>query len=209
MKRALFSFVVAMCMASSAFAQDVRFRWAFGISTGAGAARTFKGITGEDVVVKSGDEIKLFVAPDCKCFIYVLHQDQAGVFSTLYPADGAFPATPPTGPSSIPPGNSWLLVDDVKGTERIYLLASTSRLTELEKMLTAAAKAPSPAQQIVAELARLQKSTIARNWSERPVPIGGQVRGKPDPAHPDIAQHATVITGTGPFVSRVFIIDHR
>ena len=75
--------------------------------------------------------------------------------------------------------------------------------------MLAAAKGASPVQQIVGELARLQKGTVARNWSERPVTMGGQVRGKPDLAHPDIAQHATVITGTAPFLSRVFIIDHR
>jgi hypothetical protein len=208
--RAFASFIIAMCIASVVSAQEVRFRWAFGVATGTGTARQFKPITGEDVILRSGDEIKFFVGPDCKCFIYVLHQDQAGQFSVLYPADGAFPSAPPTDASYIPSGGSWLQVDDAKGTERIYLLASATRLTDLERLLTAAAAKPaSPSQQIVGELARLQKNTVARNWSERPVTMGGQVRGKPDAAHPDIAHHATVITGTAPFLSRVFIIDHR
>ena len=208
--RTFWAFVIAVCAVSDVIAQDVRFRWAFGVSTGAGGARKFVPVTGEDVILRSGDEIKMFVAPDCKCFIYVLHQDQAGQFAVLYPSNGAFPASPPTAPSYIPEGGGWLQVDDAKGTERIYLLASTTRLTSLEQMLAAAAaKGPSPTQQIVGELARLQKSTVARNWSERPVTMGGQVRGKPDPAHPDIATSATVITGTAPFFSRVFIIDHR
>lgn len=209
MMRVVRFFVVAMCLASTALAQDVRFRWAFGVATGAGAARRFAPITGEDVTLRAGDEIKMFVGPECKCFIYVLHQDQAGQFSVLYPADGAFPATPPTTASYIPPGSAWLEVDDSKGTERVYLLASTTRLASLEQMLSEAAKKPTPAQQIVGELARLQKTTLARNWSERPVTMGGQVRAKQDAAHPDIARNATEITGNAPFFSRVFIIDHR
>ena len=208
--RTFSSFIVAMCVASTVCAQNISFRWAFGVSTGAGAARTFKPITSEDVTLKAGDEIKMYVgAEQCKCFIYVLHQDQAGQFGVLYPADGAFPSTPPSAASYIPSGGGWLTVDDSKGTERLYLLASTTRLADLERMLSAASKGPSPTQQIVGELARLQKNTLARNWSERPVTMGGQVRGKPDPAHPDLAQHAKEITGSGPFLSRVFIIDHR
>jgi hypothetical protein len=212
MMRAFRFFVIAMCAASTALAQDVRFRWAFGVATGAGQARHFAPITSEDVTLRAGDEIKMFVGPECKCFIYVLHQDQAGQFTVLYPADGAFTATPPSAASYIPAGGGWLEVDDSKGIERIYLLASTTRLTALEQLLTAAAstaKPPSPAQQIVGELARLQKTTVARNWSERPVTMGGQVRAKQDAAHPDIARNATEITGNAPFFSRVFIIDHR
>jgi hypothetical protein len=212
MMRACWSFVIAMCVASIVSAQDVRFRWAFGVATGAGPGRHFAPITGEDVTLHTGDEIKMFVGPDCKCFIYVLHADQAGQFDVLYPADGAFSDTPPATPSYIPAGGGWLQVDETSGTERIYLLASTTRLTALERLLAASAssaKTVSPTQQIIGELARLQKSTVARNWSERPVTIGGQVRGKPDPAHPDIATTATVITGPAPFFSRVFIIDHR
>lgn len=209
MMRVFRLFVIAMCLASTALAQDVRFRWAFGVATGAGQARRFAPITSEDVTLRAGDEIKMFVGPECKCFLYVLHQDQAGQFSVLYPEDGAFTETPPSTASYIPPGSSWLQVDDSKGIERIYLLASTSRLTSLEQMLNAAVKKPSPAQQIVSELARLQKTTVARNWSERPVTMGGQVRAKQDAAHPDIARNATEITGTAPFFSRVFIIDHR
>jgi hypothetical protein len=212
MMRTFWLFTIAICLSATAHAQDVRFRWAFGVATGTGAARHFAPVTSEDVTLRSGDEIKMFVGPESRCFIYVLHQDQAGQFEVLYPSDGAFPDAPPTAPTYIPSGGGWLQVDDASGTERIYLLASTTRLTSLEQLLAAAAstaKKPSPSQQIVGELARLQKTQIARNWSERPETIGGQVRGKPDAAHPDIARTATEITGTGPFFSRVFIIDHR
>jgi hypothetical protein len=210
--RTFWLLTIALCAASIASAQEVRFRWAFGVATGVGPARHFAPITGDELTLHNGDEIKMFVGPECKCFIYVLHQDQAGQFEVLYPSAGAFSDTPASTASYIPPGGGWLQVDDATGTERIYLLASTSRLTSLEHLLAAAAaatKGPSATQQIVGELARLQKTSVARNWSERPVTMGGQVRGKPDAAHPDIASSATVITGTAPFLSRVFIIDHR
>lgn len=207
MRRVLSALVFAVCAGSTLLAQDVHFRWAFGQATGVGPDRHFAPITSEDVTLHTGDEIKMFVGPDCKCFIYLLHQDQAGQFEVLYPANAAFTDVPATAPSYIPSGGGWLKVDDAAGTERLYLLGSTTRLTDLERLLKATAT--SPTQQIIGELARLQKSTVKGGWSERPVTIGGQIRGQPDAAHPDIATKATVISAPGPFFSRVFIIDHR
>jgi len=213
--RALSLFVCLTCVASYAAAQEVRFRWAFGAVTGSGAARHFAPIT-DEMTLYSGDELKLFISPGCPCFIYVLHQDQTGEFTVLFPAGGSFgDAPPPIGSMHyIPPAQAWLRLDEAGGTERVYLIASTTRLTPLERLLTANPSTPTqvaPAREIVVELARLQKDHTAHNWSERPVTMGGQVRGDRgvDSAHPDIARSATEITGSAPFFSRVFIIDHR
>jgi hypothetical protein len=61
---------------------------------------------------------------------------------------------------------------------------------------------------VAGELARLTKQNT-RGWSERPVTIGGQIRGNPTkPSYPNIAEHAVEITAPG-FFSRVFVIEHR
>lgn len=213
--RALSLFVALTCVTSSAAAQEVRFRWAFGASIGSGAARHFAPIT-DEMTLHGGDEIKLFVSPTSRCFIYVLYQDQTGEFTVLFPAEGSFGDAPPPAGSLhyIPPGQGWLRLDEATGIERVYLLASATRLTPLERLLTPNPSTPTrlaPAREIVVELARLQKAHAAQNWSERPVTMGGQVRGGPntDLAHPDIARSATEIAGSGPFFSRVFIIEHR
>ena len=54
--RTLRMFVLAMCVASIASAQEVRFRWAFGAATGVGPARHFAPISSEDVTLRSGPE---------------------------------------------------------------------------------------------------------------------------------------------------------
>ena len=100
----------------------------------------------------------------------------------------------------IPPGDQWLMLDDTTGIERIYLVASRARLARLETLLQQKARA-----EIIGELASLRKQHASTDWVERPVMIGGQVRG---PKRPDITSIATEISAKA-FFSRVFVIDHR
>jgi hypothetical protein len=204
--------LVAVVIRPVAGAEDVRFRWAFGAVTGAGKARHFVRIT-EDVTLRSGDEVQMFVSPLTACYIYVLHEDPAGAITPLFPATaGEFPANYGVAREYyLPEAGQWLTLDTVTGTERVYLIASVERLTRLEAVL----KGPRPqpdlsasAKAIVAELARLAKQQTS-HWSERPVTMGGQVRGTPgQPNHPDLAAHASEISAPG-FFARVFVIDHR
>jgi hypothetical protein len=193
-------------------AGEMQFRWAFGAMTGPADARRFVRIT-DDTTLRTGDEIQMFVSPVTACFIYVVHEDPAGEMTVLFPGtSGAFP--PGYGVAKefyVPAETGWLQLDASTGTERIYVIASPERLTQLEALLkrsdtSGALKARR--NQVIAELARLTKQSTG-NWSERPVTIGGQVRGLPaKPAYPNIAAHAVEITAPG-FFSRVFVIDHR
>lgn len=192
--------VLALLAAQQSPSDDVRFRWAFGALTGPATARTLVRVA-DEMTLRSGDELKMLVSPVSPCFVYVLHEDPRGEMTVLFPApSGAFPAEPPAGRQLIPPGDDWLRLDDTTGIERIYLVASSTRLARLETLLQKGARA-----EIISELASLRKQRATNAWVERPVTIGGQVRGKKTP---DLDSLATEITAKA-FVTRVFVIDHR
>lgn len=178
----------------------VRFRWAFAALTGPDGARQLMRVT-DDVTLRSGDEIRMLVGPLTSCFIYVVHEDPKGVIAPLFPETGVFPASyQPGALFDIPDGDGWLRLDDVTGIERIYLAASATRLPQLEAALKRGARA-----EVIAELAALRKRHAKADWVERPVQIGGQVRGKKTP---DIRSMVTEVAAKT-FFSRVFVIDHR
>jgi Domain of unknown function (DUF4384) len=192
-------------------ADDMKFAWAVGALTGPAEARQSVAVKGE-VTLKTGDELKIFISQVTPSFAYVLHEDTKREFEVFYP-EGSFSksAAASKGSHYIPP-EDWFKLDEETGLERIYLVASTTRLTALEQLLDeyasvkAAARSGVPTR-IITELARLDKQHATPPWSERPVTMGGQVRG-PKPPKPDVALNATEVTAPGYF-SRVLVIDHR
>ena len=201
--------VALLAWATTSWAEDLRFRWALGAVTGAARDRHYVAVT-EDVVLHTGDEIKMFVSPSCTCFIYVVHEDPLGAVTVLFPSNGSFSERGTAGGSRhyIPADSAWLRLDSTTGLERIYLVASSKRLLDFERLLT---RPPSRSadktliRDVVAEIARLQKQAGNRKWSERPIAMAGQIRGD----HPDVAQDAREWTGDSSFFSRVVVIDHR
>jgi hypothetical protein len=187
-------------------ADDLTFRWAFGAMTGVGQSRHFVRIT-DDVRLRSGDELQMFLSPVTACFIYVLHEDPTGAFTVLFPpAPGGFPGNYGAAREYYVPASDWLMLDRHKGMERIYLIASRDRLSRFEALVLRRKAATQ--KDVVGELAALLKQRAA-NWSERPVTMAGQIRGTPGkPNYPDVAAHAAEITVPG-FFTRVFVIDHR
>jgi hypothetical protein len=180
---------------------QIRFRWAFAALTGPADARKLVRVT-DDITLRTGDEIRMLVAPVTSCFVYVVHEDPKGVMTPLFPdTPAAFPAGYRAGAVfTIPADDGWLTLDQVTGIERIYVAAAPARLPRLEAALKRGARA-----EVIAELAALRKQHAKADWVERPVQIGGQVRGRKGP---DIRPLATEITAQG-FYSRVFVIDHR
>lgn len=199
-------------LAPAAHGEEVKLRWAFGAMAGPADSRKYLSIT-DDITLRTGDEIQMFLSPISPCFVYVLHEDPAGGMTVLFP--GTLSAFPPGYGAGkrfyVPAETVWLQLDSTTGVERIYLVVSPQRLTQLEALLQRAGGAgdtKARRNQVVAELARLTKQS-SRQWSERPVTIGGQVRGVPaKPVYPNIADYAVEITSPG-FFSRVFVIEHR
>ncbi len=115
----------------------------------------------------------------------------------------------------IPDGDDWFTLDNAKGTERFYLVASSERLRNLESLVSSLQKIASDQKSTVAakgaarqavldEIRRLIKehSQLAAA-AEKPVTIAGGTRGIND----TVAKLATRIEAAG-FYSKTFRLEH-
>jgi hypothetical protein len=196
---------------------NLQFQWAFGALKKANGSK-FEAID-RDTVLKTGDQIKFFLNVDKNCFVYLIYSSSQGEISVLFPYRFKLRSSEYTvaGHHYIPGGNQWFELDEHTGEEKFYLLASANRLTQLEAMINDyesadAAKKPTLAQAILAEIRKLRKEHLKfKTYAERPVNIIGNLRGteKAETAEPqDIAKFAVEISADT-FYSRTFTIDHK
>ena len=87
-------------------------------------------------LVKSGDELRIFLEPLSNAYIYLYLYDSGKKLSLIFPADFAvFASDDYSGHAKyIPQRGNWFTVEDPTGTERFYLLASERRLDSLEQL---------------------------------------------------------------------------
>jgi hypothetical protein len=198
--------------------ENIHFLWAFGAVVKAASGSKLVPIA-RDTAMKSGDQIKIFVKVEKKCFIYVVYHSSQGELSVLFPyrfeqlGTDEFTA----GQYYIPQGDEWFELDEHVGQETFYLLASAKRLHELEALINKyesadPAKKTEFANKILVEIRRLRwEHRKFKSFAEKPVSIMGQLRGseKVDrPGKPDVASLAVEISGQN-FYSRTFTIDHQ
>jgi len=196
---------------------NLQFQWAFGALKKANGSK-FEAID-RDTVLKTGDQIKFFLNVDKNCFVYLIYSSSQGELSVLFPYRFKLRSDEYTvaGHHYIPGGNQWFELDEHTGEEKFYLLASANRLMSLEALINDyesadAAKKPSLAQAVLAEIRKLRKEHLKfKTYAERPVNIIGNLRGteKAETAEPqDIAKFAVEISADT-FYSRTFTIDHK
>jgi hypothetical protein len=196
--------------------ENVAFRWGFGAVIG--KDKKFVPIT-RDTVLASGDEIKMVVELKRECYVYVVHHSPNGEVSLLFPENvRQFAGDYKVGKNYyIPKGRGWFELDKNTGRETFYLLASAQRLVELEALVgeySAASKESKPeaAKKILAEIRDVKrKFRTFTTLAERPVTIGGNIRGVDETEgtkRPDVASIATEISASN-FYSKTFTIDHK
>ncbi len=196
----------------------VVFKWAFGVLTGEGADRRFEPIT-KDTVLNTGDQFKMMVELKRKCYVYVLHQDAREGLKLLFPYSMEQLAVDYQLDRKyyIPHGDAWYKLDQNAGTETFFLLASADRLNELEALYAKYEGAgpgdkPQALQLVLDEIRKIKRQH--REFAapaERPIPIGGAVRGiekLPESGLPDVAQIADDMMSSG-FIARTYTIEHR
>ena len=220
MKRPTMFALVMMFALSPAFAQgsaeNVSFKWAFGAL--AGPKKAFVPIT-RDTILNSGDEVKMLVDLGKSCFVYVVHEGPAGEITMFFPYSFKQFTTDYAADKNyyIPPGRDWIKFDKTTGKETFYLLAASERLTQLETLLTTykaadKAKRPEIAQSIVNEIRDARRRfRSAQTLAEKPVTIGGNIRGVGEAEaakRPDVADIATQISASN-FYAKTVTIDHR
>src|SRR5256886_6805632 len=163
-------------------ADNVNFLWAFEALVAEGNVTKQVPIK-EDIKLKTGDQLKMFVELRKLCFVYVIHHGACGEIQRLFPYDiQQFSTDYQTSKTyEIPPNDAWFRINEQAGLETFYLVASAQRLTDLEQLLATYTAAPSSEQpqaatNILAELRNLLKQHRASMKPGRPVPIAGNMR---------------------------------
>jgi len=196
---------------------DMGFLYAFGAYVGSQGKGKVISIQNE-TTLRAGDRLKLFFEPKSDQHFYLLHLSSPGELTPLFPAE-AQPAKVARGAKVfIPTGNNWFELDAHPGQEKFFLIATAERLDRLEELcarhttLKDKADVQSSTDVILDEIKQLrQKHKQLSAPAEKPVRIGGSVRGeKPSsaPAVPDITSLAVEVTAPG-FYTRTFSIEHR
>lgn len=196
----------------------VSFRWAFGALVGEGEEEKLEAIK-QDTALKSGDQVKMLVELEKKCFIYVIHQNAQGELKLLFPYNlQQFATNYEIGQKYyVPQGDAWLRLNEQTGTEAFHLLASAQRMVEIENLWSQyesaeAAHKPEIGKLILTEIRNLKKQNRELTASvERPVSIGGNIRGITQPKESDPFDVATIADeiSANNFYARAFTIDHQ
>ena len=171
-----------MARAQASDEDKVSFVWAFEALMAEGNVTKQVPIK-EDMQLKTGDQLKMFVELRKPCFVYVIHHGARGEIQRLFPYDiQQFTTDYQTSKIyEIPPNDGWFRINEQTGLETFYLVASAQRLTDLEQLLATyvaaqPAEQPLAATHILAELRKLLKQHRASVKPGRPVPIAGNMR---------------------------------
>ena len=218
---ALFLLIYAPCQplhAEDKGKKDILFRWAIGAMVGAEGERRMVAIT-RYTTLKTGDKLKMLVELQNSCFVYLFYRTAEDELYLLLPyeLDQFEKDYVSSKKYYIPQGDMWFELDKKQGLETFYLLASAKRLTKLENLYgeytaAEAAKKKELGKQILKKIRAIKKQNRKlTTTAERPVPIGGNLRGagKGSQARlPDIDPIAAEVSAND-FYSRTFTIDHR
>jgi len=85
----------------------------------------------------NGDHFKLVLRTNCECFVYIVSVDGSGWAQAVFPAPNGKVMNPvkPDVELSFPEGPYWFTLDQYRGVETFYLVASPARRTDLEEVL--------------------------------------------------------------------------
>jgi hypothetical protein len=213
----LFSASTAALAQSPPGKSDINFLYAFGAHVNPQGSGKVVPVQNE-TTLRAGDRLKLFFEPRSDLNFYLLHMSSQGELTPLYPVEAKAARVTPGTQVFIPSGNQWFELDAHPGQEKFFLIAAVDRLERLEELcarhatLKNHADLQSSAAAILEEIKRLrQHYKQLTTPAEKPVRIGGSVRGQQPsgpPAVPDIIPLAAEVTAPG-FYSRTFSIDHR
>ena len=224
MRRALMLSMVMVCLLAGVgiiLAQEkdnIGFEWGFGALSGSVKDPQLASIV-RDTALKSGDQVKMIVKLTKECFVYLIHEASDGDLALRFPYDlDQFATDYKLGKNYyIPKGRQWFQLDEKVGRESFYLLASGTRLMDLEGLLKKYQAAPSSgkaaiAQEILSEIRSVRKRfKTFTTTAERPISIAGNVRGVETPGtgrRPDVATITTEIIANN-FYGKTITIEHK
>lgn len=103
---------------------------------------------------ESGDRFKIVVRTNCDCYLYILSIDGSGWAEPVFPAQDSTIPNPVKKDQeyAFPEAGHWYTLDQVKGIETFYVVASANRRTDLEESFAQLAKEKRPETTIVAKV---------------------------------------------------------
>jgi uncharacterized protein DUF4384 len=110
---------------------------------------------------RKGDVVKFTFRTNCDCHVYVIAVDATGYVARVFPEKGGNPVRA-NRQYVVPQGSAWYGLDEYKGTEQIFFLASRQPRADIENSLR--------------QLAKTDRSSLSRSF--RPV----REAALPDPA---------------------------
>ena len=101
-----------------------------------------------------GDRFKIVVRTNCECFVYVVSVDGSGWAQPVFPVANGSISNPikPEVEQAFPEGQYWFTLDQFKGVESFFFVASPARRTDLEEVLGQLAGQQRPAGQAAAKV---------------------------------------------------------
>lgn len=84
-----------------------------------------------------GDKIKIYFSANCACYVYVIGIDATGYVAQIFPEGdmGAANRVAPGGKYLVPEGTAWWGLDDYRGIEQVYFIASRERRPDIEELV--------------------------------------------------------------------------
>jgi len=214
-------FIQTLVLAEQAKLQedkDVNFLWTFVLLKKKNQGSAFIAIT-RDTVLKSGDQLKMLVKLNKKCFVYVFFYSSQGDLYMLFPYNfSQFSNDYEVSKNYyIPQGNLVLELDENVGKEKIYLIASAQRIPELENLYSSyksieKSDKPEFIKNIIHEIRQLRKRHKKFTAeAERPVAGIGALRThivREETEFSDLEKMAIEFTAKSFFV-KTFTIEHK
>lgn len=198
--------------------ERVAFRWALGALVERDGEARLEPVT-RDVSLRSGERFKMMIELQKPCFVYVIHLSAQDQVALLFPYSLAqIESDYRVGRQyNVPEGDGWFELDGHPGKETLYLLASPDRLRDLEGLILRHASAEGPAKEALQKQVletvqglRKQHRELAAP-AERPVTIGGTVRGLTPPQGPELPKLDSIASDlrSNGIIVRTFTIEHK
>ena len=91
-----------------------------------------------------GDKMKVHFQANCRCYVYVVGVDSTGFVSQIFPdPDDSIGNPVQTGTDYLmPSGDQWWGLDDQRGIEQIFFIASRTQRTDIEEAVAQLARQP-------------------------------------------------------------------
>jgi hypothetical protein len=103
---------------------------------------------------QAGDRFKIVVRTNCDCYLYIMSIDGSSWAESVFPSKGSKTPNPVKKDQeyAFPEGSHWFSLDQVKGIESIFVVASANRRADLEDSIAQMTAETRPATTIVAKV---------------------------------------------------------